>query len=98
MNSLYSKFDTLFPNKCCQKYRVDSEFTIVTNFSNKMVYLNETAGYVFCMCNGKLSIQDIFDRIISEYDVSPDVLQSDLLTIIRDLQWNKIIKLSKVSK
>lgn len=98
MNPLYSKFEHMFPYRCCQKYRIDSEFTIVTNYSNKMLYLNETAGNIFLLCNGKRTVQEICSQLMSEYEISQDVIQDDLIKIIRDLQWNKIIKLSQTIK
>ena len=98
MNPLYSKFEYLFPYRCCQKYRIDSEFTIVTNYSNKMLYLNETAGNIFLLCNGKRTVQEICSQLMSEYEISQDVIQDDLIKIIRDLQLNKVIKLSQTIK
>ena len=33
--------------------------------------------------------------LMNDYDVELEILQKDVIHIIRDLQWNKIIKLSK---
>lgn len=92
---IYEKMKSLIPCKSCQKYRCDNEFTIVNNFQNKMVYLNSTASTIFLLCNGKNSIDDICRYMLSEYDVSSDVIQKDIVKIIRDLQWDRIIKLLK---
>lgn len=92
---MFEKMKSLIPHKYCQKYRCDSEFTIVNNFSNKIVYLNSTASDIFMLCDGKKSIDDICNQILSEYDVSREILQRDIVKIIRDLQWNKVIKLSR---
>ena len=39
---MWNYFSELVPIKKCQKFRRDSEFTIVTNMSNKFLYLNNT--------------------------------------------------------
>lgn len=44
---IYDMIKSLIPYKSCQKYRCDSEFTLVDNYLNKMVYLNATASDVF---------------------------------------------------
>lgn len=92
---IFEKMKSLIPYKSCQKYRCDNVFTIVNNFSNKMVYLNSTASTVFLLCNGENSIDDICNYMLGEYDVSIDVIQKDIVRVIRDLQWNRIIRLSK---
>ena len=56
---VFEKMKTLIPHKSCQKFRCDSEFTIVKNFANKTVYLNSTASDIFMLCEGKKSIDDI---------------------------------------
>lgn len=47
------------------------------------------------LCDGKRTINDICNHMLSEYQVSPEIIQNDIVKIIRDLQWNKLIKLSK---
>ena len=92
---MYQYFSKLIPVRFCQKYRRDSEFIIVTNMANKFLYLNNTAADFFELCDGQNTINDIVHILLSEYDVEIDVLQRDIISIIRDFQWGKIIKLSK---
>ena len=92
---LFDEICKLIPNKCCRKYRVNGEFVIVTNCENNMLFLNSTASDVYLLCNGQSSIYEIYTSLASEYDVDPDHLKADLIKIIRDFQWNKIIELSR---
>lgn len=93
--SMFEKMKSLIPYKSCQKFRHDSEFVIISNYANKITYLNSTAGDIFMLCDGKSTINDICNHMLSEYQVSPEIIQNDIVKIIRDLQWNKLIKLSK---
>ena len=92
---VFEKMKTLIPHKSCQKFRCDSEFTIVKNFANKTVYLNSTASDIFMLCDGKKSIDDICNQMLSEYDITREIIQRDIVKVIRDLQWNRVIKLSR---
>lgn len=67
---IYDMIKSLIPYKSCQKYRCDSEFTLVDNYLNKMVYLNATASDVFLLCNGRNSIEEICKKMLCDYDVS----------------------------
>ncbi len=95
---LFDKMADWIPEKVCQKYRDDGEFVIVTNFSNKIIYLNSTAGDVFLMCDGKKTVEEICQSITCEYNVTMEILQNDIVKLIRDLQWNRLIKLRRNSK
>lgn len=92
---MWNYFSELVPIKKCQKFRRDSEFTIVTNMSNKFLYLNNTAADFFELCNGKNTVDDILCYLLKKYDVDSTILKNDIITIIRDFQWNHILGLSK---
>jgi hypothetical protein len=84
------------PIKQCLKFRQEGNIGIVNNtFDFKLMYLNETALNVFGLIDGKRTIADIFEILFQEYDVQEDILESDLISIIRDFQWEKIIRLKK---
>lgn len=95
---IYDMIKSLIPYKSCQKYRCDSEFTLVDNYLNKMVYLNATASDVFLLCNGRNSIEEICKKMLCDYDINYDIIKNDIVKIIRDLQWNNIIRLSRTKK
>ena len=94
MDITFDKIRNLIPRKCCQKFRKDSEFVIVTNYANKMFFLNPTSSEIFLLCNGENSIGEIREKMLSIYDVSVERLESDLTRAIRDFQWNDIIELA----
>ena len=36
--------------------------------------------------------------MLCDYDISYDIIKNDIVKIIRDLQWNNIIRLSRTKK
>ncbi len=52
---MFEKMKSLIPKKFCQKFRKDSEFILVINYANKMIYLNFTAGDIFILCDGGIT-------------------------------------------
>lgn len=95
MFDVYDKLKELIPIKKCQKFRKDKEFTIVTNLSNEFFYLNETASFIFLLCDGLNSIEVIQKSIQKEYEAESQIIKTDIVRVIRDLQWKGIIGLKK---
>ena len=78
----------------CKKYRRDGEFIIVCSHRYRFHYLNTTAGEIYLLCNGNNTVSDILYKMMEEYDVPKDVLQEDLIKVIRDFQQKDIITIS----
>jgi len=92
----YQHLSTFIPLKQQLKFRREGNIGIVNNaFDFKLMYLNETALTVFDLIDGKKTIADIFEILLNEYDVQKEILELDLVDIIRDFQWGKIIRLKK---
>ena len=79
MFDVFQELSTLIPFHSCEKFRKDSEFLIVTNSDNQMLYLNEVAGEIFMLCNNQNTIEDIFKTLLLEYDVEYQVLKKDIV-------------------
>lgn len=93
MFSAFDELGFLIPERCCQKFRIETEFVIATNLSNQILYLNNTAGSILLLCNGINTIKDIYSKILLEYNVDSVILKNDIVRIIRDFQWNDLIEL-----
>jgi hypothetical protein len=78
------------------KFRMEGNVGIVCNNHNFRVdYLNETALIIFQLIDGQKSVGDIAKCFMKEVDTNIDILEHDLIEILRDFQWRKIIVLKK---
>lgn len=95
---IYSLLKDLYPVSIARKIRHEGKLIIATNSRLDLIYLNETASYFFNKLTGKKTVQNITNEIFNEYEVELYILQKDICHLIRDMQWNDIIKLSKSKK
>ena len=79
------------PKKQFLKAREESGVFLVTSNGMNLHFLNEIAGRFLSLCDGKVSVDNIIDEILLEYDVNRDVLESDILDLICDLQRKRLI-------
>ncbi|GHV54821.1 hypothetical protein FACS1894216_15620 [Synergistales bacterium] len=77
------------------KQREEGDFLIVMSKDLKISYLNSMAKDVYSRLNETNTIADIYDELLNEYDVAEDVLKADLISLIRDLQWQSLIRLKR---
>ena len=56
-------------------------------------YLNSTAALFVELADGKTTVESIKNKFLEKYDVEEDELERDLIEVIRDLQWKKILTL-----
>lgn len=95
MNIIFEKMCGLIPFKTCIKERENEEFLIVSNSKLDIVYLNETSKDFYNLCNGSYNISQICDKMLAVYDISSDILEDDIVALVRDMQWNNLINLKK---
>lgn len=93
MNKVYEKIKCLVPIRNDIKIREDNDFLIVMSSKSALQYLNEVAKDFYLAIDGNRMVAEIADLLLSEYDVSEKQLKTDLLELIRDLQWNDLILL-----
>lgn len=92
-NVLWDYLKDKKPYSIAQKNRTDGCFNIVSSANLEICFLNETASDIYQLCDKQHSINEIFDSLLSLYDVSENELMEDLINTIRYMQWKRIIKL-----
>lgn len=95
MNIIFDKMQNLVPIKNSIKEKQNEPFLIVKSEDLSIYYLNETSKEFYELCDEKNSIKDIYLKLLAMYEVSEDELQQDLIELVRDLQWKKILKLKE---
>lgn len=98
MQLIYNFLKNLFPVANYRKCRLDNDILIVMNKDLSLHYLNETATFFLKKSKGEFSISEIEQQMLQEYAVDKYLLENDIVDIVRDLQWKKIITLSKTRK
>ena len=93
MNIVYEKMKLLIPIRNAAKIRDDGEFLIVMSHVHSIQYLNIVAKEFYLLVDGIKNIDEIINTLIDEYDVSREILECDILELIRNLQWNDLIML-----
>ncbi|GMO32928.1 MAG: hypothetical protein Ta2F_08890 [Termitinemataceae bacterium] len=78
------------------KFRIEDNIGIVCNANDFRVdFLNETATTVFQLIDGKKNVSDIVQCFLEKVDVSRDVFEQDLIEILRNFQWQKLIAMKQ---
>jgi hypothetical protein len=78
------------------KFRIEGKIGIVCNSHDfRIIYLNETALAVFQLIDGKKSVSDIAKEFMDMVDVDPNIFEQDLIEILRNFQWQKLIALKQ---
>lgn len=96
MNVIFEKMRDLVPNKICIKARENGDVLIVSNSKRDIVYLNETSKDFYSLCDGVRTISQICTEMLGIYNVSSDELEHDIISLVRDMQWNDLIDLKGV--
>ena len=95
MNEAYELIKSYIPVKSALKTRQEGDMLIAANMNSEIYYLNDMAGDIWAMIDGKLTIEDLSTKILAEYDASSEQINSDLVNLIRGLQWKKLIRLKE---
>ena len=70
------------------------------NKFGQVYYLNNTACFIYEKCNNSNTIENILKLLKEEFEITVDMeedIKLDIINIIRDFQWQKIIELRKIS-
>lgn len=95
MNLIYEKMNNLIPIRNEVKSREEGDFLIIASEKHNLQYLNQVAKDFFLAIDGNKTLEDIVVWFESEYEVSREQLENDLVELIRDLQWNDFILLKE---
>lgn len=66
---------------------------IVCGATLEMYYLNPMAKTIFEAMDGIKTVDDVKNLILSQFEVSERELELDLVDIVRDFQWKRLVKL-----
>lgn len=81
------------PVKISLKHRQEGDIMVVCSRDMTLSYLNKTGGFIFELSNGKNTLDNIVRLLLNRFNVEEDVLIADLVDIIRDMQFKRIIRL-----
>ena len=77
------------------KKRREGNILIIYGETLEISYLNKIAAQIMELSNGSNTMSDIFDVLLKKYDVEENELKIDIITLVRELQWKRIIKLEE---
>ena len=78
-------------NNIALKWQENDDVLIVMSQNKKVFFLNEVAKDFLLLCNGR-QFSEIVEELYKIYEVEKDILTDDLLEIIRDLQYKRILR------
>lgn len=64
---------------------VDDETVVIRQEAAEALVLNEVAGRILELVDGRNTVGDVVDRLLEEYEVSPAALTEDVQTYLREL-------------
>lgn len=93
MKIIYSWMEKKIPVGQILKCRKNGDFEIVYGNALEICYLNKTSSIILHLCDGNHSIGDIKEYLLNKFDADENALENDLVDIIRDLQWKRLVVL-----
>ncbi|WP_420149623.1 PqqD family peptide modification chaperone [Spirosoma sp.] len=85
----------LLPN---QSSSVLGNETILLNYEAGNYYeLNEVGGFIWALLQAEknISVQEIQEKLLEEFDVEPAVCQEELMSFLNSLMQEKLIEVSR---
>lgn len=96
----YELLKEFVPVSNCLKKRDNGDFLIVLNEDGELFYLNDTAKFIYLSFDSKKNVEDIFKLMKTKFEANSEddeiIIKKDLIEIIRDFQWQKIVNLMEV--
>lgn len=90
---IYAWLKNKVPHTKYVKQRKNGDMLIVCSEDLAIYYFNKTAAFFLREIDGVKNIDEIKEMFIKKFDVDEAVLEKDLVEVVRDLQWKKIIVL-----
>lgn len=95
MYSTYNRMKGFYPCATHIKKRREGDFLIVISEDLEIQYFNEVAMDFYLKFDGKRTVEKIVTELLDEYEVEKSTLESDAVSLIRDLQWKNLIILKE---
>lgn len=93
MDILLKHLGVLYPKFEALKSRTEGDILIVSNDGLELFYFNETAASFCCKADGTKTLSEIIALMQQEYEVDQEELTSDILNLVRELQWSKVLQM-----
>ena len=90
---IYDLIKDKIPNVIAVKMRTNDDCLIVQSTDLEIYYLNETAKIFLLMCDGIKNTECLTKKLFDIYEVEENTVKTDVVDLIRDLQWKKILSL-----
>ncbi|MGL6100620.1 MAG: PqqD family protein [Fusobacteriaceae bacterium] len=95
MNNLFNNINELVPIQNFVKFRTNNEYLILMSDNLEIEYLNEVAKDFYLFIDEKTKVKEIIEKMLKVYEVEKEVLEKDIIHLIRDLQWKNLIILKE---
>ncbi len=92
---IYVLHRDMVPHQVFFKKRPDGDFWVVANKDSKIFYLNKIAIAVYEKIDGEKSIDELKNELLEEFEITEKKLEGELLSLLRNMQRQGIIGLSK---
>ena len=74
------------------KFRAEDNVLIVVSREQELFFLNEAAKDFLLLCDGR-RLKEIIDALSEIYDVEKNQLADDLMDLIRDMQYKRVLRM-----
>lgn len=92
---VFSWIKDKIPHCSYVKKRMNGNIMIICASSLTIYYLNQSAAFFINSADGTKTVSDIKDEFLQHYEVDACELERDIVDIIRDLQWKRILTLEE---
>lgn len=79
------------PKNIALKWQQNDNVLVVMSCDKKLFFLNEVAKDFLQLCDGKRTLIEIIENLSENYDVEKNILTDDLMDLIQDLQYKRIL-------
>lgn len=90
---LYNLMKNKMPKLTAIKQKENGDFLVIESRNLEIFYLNETAKHFILLCDSRKTIAEIYKALMAIYEVDEKVLMNDIVDLVRDLQWKKLLTL-----
>lgn len=75
------------------KLREENGILIVNSSKLNILFLSEVASSFIKLIDDNITVNEIIDKLICEYDVNREIITNDIIILIRELQLKRVIKI-----
>jgi hypothetical protein len=91
LNSIVSQSPSIVTRKTGNEYVLVPVANNIADM-NSVYTLNETGAFLWELIDGKKTVKDLIDAMISEYDVGKEIATADVSSFIEEMNKYLIIK------